>query len=163
MPEELLQIVIDNREQAPWGFPGHLAKVSWGTLNAGDYALAGDKRFAIERKSLDDFLGTISTGWDRFCREIDRMDAADFPAKVVIVEGNFEACCFRQDAATGGGLLPPDHRHFNLTPQFVTRRIAELTMRGVSVLFAGNASYAAAVALKILLVRHEDLENEQQD
>jgi ERCC4-type nuclease len=92
---EPLSIVIDTREQAPWGWEPHLATTRVQGLAAGAYALEIDceqvkrretlaVRFAVERKSLDDFLGTISTGWERFQRELDRMEL--FPARVVIVE-----------------------------------------------------------------------------
>ena len=128
---------------------------------AGDYALADDceavrgrealaVRFAIERKSLDDFLGTISVGWDRFQRELVRMEA--FPARVVIVEGNFAECCFSGDE---GCVIPPPHNHPSLRPAFVARRIAELTMMGVSVLFAGDAQLAAGLAYRVFRRRIE--------
>ena len=52
------RIIIDTREQTPWSFPPEIP-VEIGTLKTGDYALAGDDAFAIERKSKDDFLGTI--------------------------------------------------------------------------------------------------------
>ena len=147
----MLRVVIDTREQRPWAFPPDLAEVSRGTLRTGDYALAGDDAFAIERKSLDDFLGTISSGWERFLREIGRMEGAGFAARCVIVEADFEACCFHQTAA--GELVPPAHSHQQLSPRFVARRIAELSFMGVSVLFAGCADYAAALAYAHLCER----------
>lgn len=151
----MLEIIIDTREQAPWSFdPGQVvAKV--GTLKTGDYALAGDQaNFAIERKSLDDFLGTISSGWDRFCRELERMN--DFVSKVVIVEGDFSAVCFNEDDS---GLHPPEHLHFQLQPQFVCKRIAQLTMMGVCVLFVCNAEFASAMAIHIFRERKRRIEN----
>lgn len=151
----MLRIVIDTREQRPWSFPPDLAEVRIGTLRTGDYALVGDDAFAIERKSLDDFLGTVSTGWERFLREIGRMEGSDFAARVVIVEADFEACCFRQ--TPDGTLIPPSHNHPRLTPAFVARRIAELTMMGVSVLFGGCADYAAALAFALLKERSRTL------
>ena len=148
-------IVIDTREQRPWSFPPDI-KVEYGTLKTGDYALKGDESgFAIERKSGDDFIGTISSGWTRFCRELNRMDDAGFPAKVIIAECDFERFCFRIHQ---GKIIPPDHEHVRLTPQFVMKRIAQLTMRNVSVLFAGNAEYGAAIALRIFHERNEILE-----
>jgi ERCC4-type nuclease len=142
-----LKIIQDTREQRPWAFDLAFADVSVGTLKTGDYALAGDDQFAIERKSLDDFLGTIATGWPRFCRELKRMDDAEFVAQVIIVEGDFAHVCFNLDKE--GQLVAPTHNHPNLTPQFITKRIAQLTMRGVSVLFAGNAEFASGIALHI--------------
>lgn len=150
-----LRIVVDTREQRPWSFPPDLADVRVGTLRTGDYALAGDDAFAVERKSLDDFLGTISSGWERFLREIGRMEGSGFVARVVIVEADFEACCFRE--GPDGALVPPRHAHPQLTPQFAAKRIAELTMMGVSVVLAGNAGYAAALAYAMLRERADGL------
>lgn len=146
-------IVIDTREQTPWGFPPEVA-VEIGTLKTGDYALKGDSAFAIERKSKDDFLGTISTGWGRFCRELNRMDAAGFPAKPILVECDFSAFCFSE---RNGEIIPPDHEHYMLTPQFVMKRIGQLTARGAAVVFAGNPQFASALALAILRERYEAL------
>ncbi len=145
-------IVIDTREQRPWSFPPHIT-TEIGTLRTGDYAIKGDDRFAIERKSADDFVGTISLGWCRFVKELNRM--VQFDAKVIIVEADFETFCFR---TASGQILPPDHEHTRCTPQFVMKRIAELTMRNVSVLFAGNAELASAIALRIFIERQTKLD-----
>ena len=139
------RIVIDTREQTPWSFPPEIP-VEIETLKTGDYALAGDDAFAIERKSKDDFLGTISTGWGRFCRELNRMEAAGFPAKPVIVECDFSAFCFSE---RNGEIIPPDHEHYKLTPQFVMKRIGQLTARGAPVICAGNPELASALAFAI--------------
>ncbi len=147
-----LKIIIDTREQRPWAF-GSEYKTRVDTLRTGDYAIEGDELFAIERKSLDDFLSTISTGWERFQREIDRMDL--FVAKVVIVESDFDKCCFI--SYDNGELRPPMHQHFKLLPAFISKRIAQLTMQSVSVLFAGNAHLAAGLALTILRERHNEI------
>jgi ERCC4-type nuclease len=66
-------VIIDTREQLPYTFPD-----SWGVLckalNSGDYSLLGhEDRFAIERKSHQDFMGCWHT--DRFKRELDRLAA----------------------------------------------------------------------------------------
>ena len=147
-------VTIDTREQRPWSFPPHI-DVELGTLRTGDYALKGDDRFAIERKSADDFVGTVSIGWHRFVKELNRMDAAGFAAKVIVVEGDFETFCFRDRQ---GEIVPPDHEHVRCTPQFLMKRIAELTMRGVAVIFAGDAELASAIALRLLFEREKQLE-----
>lgn len=148
-------IVIDTREQTPWSFPPHVPVVV-GTLKNGDYALQGDKNFSIERKSAGDFLGTISSGWGRFCRELNRMDEAAYPVKVIIVEGDLSLFTF---GGNGENLIPPAHEHFLCSPQFIFKRIAELTMRKASVLFAGDAELASALALRILIEREKELDN----
>jgi len=157
-----LHIIIDSREQAPWAWDPSDATTEIKGLTAGDYALASDTevvkgrvslavRFAIERKSLDDFLGTISVGWERFQRELIRMES--FPARVVIVEGDFAQVCFTDD--TNGSITAPEHNHPAMQPAFVGRRISELTMMGVSVLFAGNSQYAAGLAYRVFRRRVE--------
>lgn len=148
------RVVIDTREQLPWSFPPDVDCVR-GALPTADYALEGDTLFGIERKSLNDFLGTISTGWDRFLREIKRMDG--WRAKVVIVEGDFESCCFQE---VDGKIVSPQHNHPRLLPQFICSRIAELTLMGVSVVFAGNPGQACALAYHILRKRAKELEIE---
>ncbi len=149
-----LVIIQDTREQTPWSFCPSQAVVKVGTLKTGDYCIDGDPHFAIERKSLDDFLGTIGTGWPRFCKELKRMEEAEFVAKVIIVEGDFARTCFGMDTVTGE-VINPTHNHQNLTPQFIAKRIAQLTMRGVSVLFAGNAEFSAGLAISIFKERND--------
>ena len=129
-----------------------------GTLPTADYALAGDSDFAIERKEKNDFLGSISSNWERFKRELSRMDG--WPAKVIIVECDFEHFCFTQ---SNNAIKDPDHNHFKLKPQFIASRIAELTMMRVSVLFAGNAGYASALAYHILKERERQIKKEVED
>jgi ERCC4-type nuclease len=151
-----MQIIIDSREQTPWAWEPHLVQTRVCGLDAGDYALEVDTfpvtgrqtlavSFAIERKSLDDFIGTISSGWDRFREELYRM--REFPARIVIVEGSFEECCF------GDGATAPRHSHSRIMPEFIAKRTAELALMGVTVIFAGNAGFAAAMAYRIFRER----------
>ena len=149
-----MHIIIDTREQNPWHF-GELAEVSRGTIRQGDYCLAGDPdQFSVERKSLDDFIGTISSGWERFRRELDRMKATGM-ARIIIVEGDLESCCFRKTEA--GQIVKPEHNHYKIQPAFVFLRIAEMSYSGVSVIFAGGRDYAAYLCWRILKLREEEL------
>lgn len=148
-------VVIDTREKRPWSFPEHLVTSRIGTLKTGDYALEDDDSFAIERKSLDDFLQTVSSGWERFLREIGRMEGQNFKAKIVIVEGDYESFCFK--SSSFNEIEPPAHNHPRLSPQFVNKRMAELTMMNVSVIFAGCPEYAASLAYSILQERWFEL------
>ena len=150
---ERLNIIIDTREQQPWAF-GPDVDCSIGTLRTGDYAIQGDDHFAIERKSLDDFLGTIGSGWERFKRELDRMDKAEFIAKIIIVESDFIHTCF---TIKNGQIVPPSHNHPCLAPAFIQKRIAELSMMGVSVLFAACPELAATLAMAIFRERNKQL------
>lgn len=71
-----MRIIQDSREQAPYAFnsPRYAgAVVEVGTLQTGDYSLAGlTDRIALERKSLSDLTGTLTAGRERFQRECER-------------------------------------------------------------------------------------------
>ncbi len=141
----MLKITVDTREQQPWAFPDHLAEVTRATLRAGDYALEGDFGFAVERKSLDDFVGTLSSGWDRFLRQLMRM--ASHASKVVIVEGSMAE------------VIKHEYNHPRVKPVFILKRIADLTMLGVSILFADNPVTAAGLCFAILKRRATEIGN----
>lgn len=137
-----MKIIIDTREKSPWHF-GDLAEVSRGTLPAGDYALAGDSGFAIERKSLPDYIHTITSDWQRFRRELERMRR--FPVRVVIVEGEW------MDILTGK--YPG-----NVPPPAIIARTSELIMDNVSILFCSNSTAAAGLCWRLLVERKKRLE-----
>lgn len=70
-------IVCDTREQLPWEFE---VDTMSRTMKSGDYSLFDEESghvledlIAIERKSLPDFLGSITSGRERFEREIVRL------------------------------------------------------------------------------------------
>jgi len=151
----MLNIVIDTREQRPWSFPSDRVQTQRDTLHTGDYAIVGDGCFAIERKSLDDFLGTISSGWERFLREIGRMESPGCEPLRLIVEASVLDFCFTIDAE--GNPIPPSHNHPMLSPAFVLKRIGQLSGMNVTPLFAVNRELAATVALEMLLDRSRRL------
>lgn len=140
-----LQIIIDTREQSPWAFPRSCAHCRRATLDAGDYALEGDAGFAIERKSLPDFVSTIVSGRERFERELERMTSAGFPARVVIVEAGFIE------------ILEAEYPNERVQPEFLVKRISELTLDGVSILFADNKFAAAGLCYHVLKERARSL------
>ena len=68
-----LVIIVDTREQRPYEFEKYPVRVKHEKLDTGDYSVEGfENIFAIERKSLDDLVNTISRGRDRFNDEIIR-------------------------------------------------------------------------------------------
>lgn len=62
------KITIDTREQKPIFFKD--VKVENKKLNFGDYSC--DESLTVERKSLNDFVSTLSAGFERFNKEIFR-------------------------------------------------------------------------------------------
>ncbi|MFA6816890.1 MAG: ERCC4 domain-containing protein [Lentisphaeria bacterium] len=140
----MIHIIIDNREQTPWNF-GDLAEVSGGTLKSGDYALAGDDNFAVERKSLQDYTSTVMSGWKRFSKELKRMDS--FPVKVIIIEADW------RDLLTG-------KYNSGVQPAAIIARTTEMILDGVVVLFCSNPFAAAGLCWRILVERQKRLKEE---
>lgn len=146
-----LSITIDTREQRPWAFPEHAADVSRGTIPVGDYALTGDeKNYAVERKSLDDYVGSISTTWDEFRVRFQKMRKGQWPSMVCIIEANFADTCFRD---VQGVIAEPNHNHPKVSPQFIRARTCELLYYGAGIFFAGSPELAAAVCWRVLYER----------
>lgn len=81
-----LEIVVDTREQRPFTFAGsgYLATVTRAGLKTGDYSLMNlEDSIAVERKGLDDLVGCLTVGRDRFERELDRSRSLSCFAVVV--------------------------------------------------------------------------------
>lgn len=90
-----LNILRDNREQLPWNFDKQDVTVEDVTLDTGDYTLAefcdydevNDTYlpwYAIERKSGDDFIDSITGSRERFKNEIKRASDWESPLRVFI-------------------------------------------------------------------------------
>jgi len=138
---KIIHIEIDTREQNRLSFPAENVRVSTGTIKTGDYALKGDSnKFAIERKSMDDWFGTVINGWERFKRELARMNKQNFPAKNIIVEGNFNQVCMGSE-------------HSMVQQVVYLKRLAELSYMGCNVLFVDDAIGCALMTYLILKER----------
>jgi len=87
--EELPRILIDSREQLPFAFdPAHAVTVRR-ALASGDYSLDGyEDKVAVERKSLDDFVGSVVRGRERFTAELRRLE--QYEVACVVVEATIE-------------------------------------------------------------------------
>ena len=159
---EPLHIVIDSREQSPWAWNPSDAATEIAGLAIGDYSLASDTeipnrkgvlrpvRFSVERKSLDDLLNSISTGWEH--GSIRKFMNAPFAWRPLLAECDMQDLCFKQ---VGDEVFPPPHNHPKLRPSFVLRRLAELGSAGVSVYLCGDVQMAAGMALRIFRRRVE--------
>lgn len=79
----MITIAIDSREQRPLQFSDAVQTVR-GTLSVGDYSILGlEDQVVIERKSLGDLLGSITSGRERFVKELRQLRAFQFAALVV--------------------------------------------------------------------------------
>ena len=79
-----LHILVDTREQNPLQLS---CKTSVAKLDVGDYSCQNHfNNCFIERKSLEDFCGTMSQGFDRFKLEVERADSLGFHLAVLVEE-----------------------------------------------------------------------------
>lgn len=92
-------IVIDTREKKPYSF--YDMNVVRRKMDTGDYSIEGfEDVFAIERKSLDDYLLSITHERDRFEREVERGSKMDeFEVVIESSESKVRAGNFRRDVA----------------------------------------------------------------
>ena len=81
----------------------------------------------IERKSITDFIGTLSGGYDRFCREIERASAADVDL-IVLVERPIQECLSFQ-------YLSYVSKKIKVTPEFVFHNVREIIQKYPNVQF----------------------------
>lgn len=85
-----LTIVCDTREQNPFTFFDKECDVVQGALDSGDYSILGfENKIAIERKSLGDLIGCLTSGRERFCRELDRLRGYETCA--IVIESSWQA------------------------------------------------------------------------
>ena len=81
------QIVIDTREQEPYGFSCETVSRK---LEAGDYSVVGhEDAVAVERKSLSDFVHTVIHDFDRFAVELKKLSA--MRCACIVVEADLDA------------------------------------------------------------------------
>ncbi len=80
-------VIVDTREQDYYGFNPQLVTPVRRALPAGDYSVAGMEQIvAVERKTLDDFVGTVMRARGRFYRELRRL--AKYTRACVVVEAD---------------------------------------------------------------------------
>ena len=81
-----MTLIIDSREGLPYSFPGHRTITQ--ALAVGDYSLSGFEKDGciVERKSLSDFIGSITTGRDQFMNRLHQM--AEYERSWVILEAS---------------------------------------------------------------------------
>lgn len=118
-------ILIDTREQKP-------AKLSIPSkivgLKFGDYALDGEQKVVIERKSLSDFLGTLSSrNLERFEREIVRAAEASSYIVVLVEDQLSRALAFDK--------LPWISKQIKCSPDYIFGNVRELLQKYKNIQF----------------------------
>ena len=98
IPEDMV-ILQDTREQQPLTFKN---KSEIMKLDFGDYTATGKdySYLYVDRKAENDFKGTMSAGFDRFCRELDRV--REFGSYLyIVVESDFRKI-YMNNTSKGG-------------------------------------------------------------
>jgi len=124
-------VIVDTREQEPLDFRRLPSRP--GTLATGDYSIAGlENDVAIERKSIADLVGSLTSGRARFQRELERMRSYNF-ARLLIVgtEADIAARRYRSNAS----------------PVSIMHSLYAIESRGVPVVFSATP-YEAALLLE---------------
>lgn len=139
-------IIVDSREQVPWTFEhdGSISVVR-AKLNAGDYSVRGfETRIAIERKSLDDWVGTVMRERTRFYRELELLRG--YEHRWVIVE-------------TGVRQIMEKAYRSNAAPASVLGFIAEVSVaQGVPVMLGGTRADSQILASALLRMAAKKLQ-----
>lgn len=140
-------IFIDSREQMPLNidYPTEVKG-----LKFGDYALNDpENKCYIERKSISDFIGTMSGGYERFCREVERSVAANANL-IVLVERPLQECLSFQ-------YLNYVSKKIKVTPEFIFFNVRELIQKysNVQFLFVDGREECVRVMKKIFFSKGE--------
>lgn len=121
-----LEVLVDTREQNPIQFGGDVSMTS-AKLDFGDYVATShyDKVF-VERKSLTDLCGTLSKGFERFKREVERAQSMG-AYLVVCVEEKLQNLLS----------LPylPHTKHIQASPDFLCHRMREICQKFQNIQF----------------------------
>lgn len=126
-------VVVDTREQTPWTFEGQGITLRRSKLQAGDYSVAGlETRIAIERKSLEDWIGTVLRDRARFYKELELLRAFDF--RCVIIEAGVREIVERKTTSA-------------IPASSILGFVAEITVaQSVPVYLAGSRAEAQVLA-----------------
>lgn len=85
-------VLVDTREQVPMRlarFDNWIADERVATLATGDYSIEGmESLVSLERKSLQDLVGTLMHHRERFLRQLERMTA--YRHRAIIIEASYE-------------------------------------------------------------------------
>lgn len=145
------RIYVDTREQRPLLFSRPSESK---TLKFGDYAFSHasyDGKLYFERKSIGDFIGTLSLGYERFHREIEKAGEANANLIIIVEENLKNTLSFNT--------LPHVYKKATrITPEFVFHNVRELIQKYpfIQFLFVDGRDESARIIEKIFTTQ-EDL------
>lgn len=135
------KILIDTREQKPLQFPVSEKH----KLDIGDYAVGGEdySYTYVDRKSYADFCSTVTNGYSRFCREMDRCETLG-AYMFIVVEMNFNGM---------EKYNKTNYKKFNLDYVYHNMRdIQSKYKESCQFVFAGSRDYSKELIPKLLVL-----------
>lgn len=141
---EPLHILVDTREQNPLQLS---CKTSVAKLDVGDYSCQNHfNNCFIERKSLEDFCGTMFQGFDRFKLEIERAQSLGFHL-AVLVEEKLETIMQINVANS--------HKFIKGSPEFYLARMRSLceSYDNVQFLFVGGRYESSKILQELFRIK----------
>ena len=149
-------IVIDSREQNPlFKRPEKGLLVVRDKLEVGDYSVRGfEHEIVCERKSINDFLGSISNNRDRFKRMLEKMK--EWKLKFIMIEGTLEELLAPQTIKSGfksidGKVTPLTKQYSGIHPNSIYQTIISIMVRyGIIFYFASNRKDGEKFVLSVL-------------
>jgi hypothetical protein len=141
--KEERKIFVDTREQKPLKFD---LPIEVKTLNFGDYAFSHEQNSCntyIERKSIGDFVGTLSGGLERFEKEIVRSMEND-AYLIILIEDSLDNC-------KSFPYLPHVSKKIKATPEFIFHNVRSLIQKypTIQFLFVNGRKEASRVVQRI--------------
>lgn len=148
-PASPIPIRIDTREQHPLRFDAAYAVTVTATVKVFDYAVDGDDKWAVERKSVSDLIGSFTVNRVTEMKKIEKARAlfeAGWPL-VYVVEGGI------------GDMLKYNWSRFErVKPQWFFSTLATLMVdHGVCFVFAADRKESALWIYRLLKTRHKHL------
>lgn len=144
-------IYVDTREQRPLKFK---RPIELKALKYGDYAFSDRDATCncyVERKSLVDLIGTISGGYDRFCKEIERSIEEEANLIIVVEAKLIDALNFNHIRKAHDKSRV--YSKIKATPDFIFHRIRKLNQEypTIQFLFVNGRKESARVIEKIFM------------
>lgn len=134
---EPITVVVDTREQAPWVFSSSVRVVRDTVPTGADYTVLGyESLIGIERKSLQDLVGSLTQGRERFTRSLVALSTRRW--RRIIVEAPLSQ------------LLWGDYRS-HAHPSSILGSVCSIDVDGIPVSFADDAGAAAQLAERWLM------------
>ena len=134
-------IAVDSRERLPYEFQ---TASQVGILQVGDYSICGlEDHIAVERKELNDLIACLTTGRERFEKELYRGKALDYFA--LVIEASL--------SELANGIY-----RSQMNPKSAIQSLLAFSVRyGLPIFFCENRQYAQRITESLLQKYYQEL------